>query len=163
LRKHWARSESHSIVSLSNGSEANTEPSRASEQLLLTAIRMLRALKGYLLSWLSENQLVGKVAADRATLFSFSTNVLQITQAIESVEKLALGRGSASIILVFNGTGAMGREPLTDFRFPAVMQGVSGLEAPGGVLDVLEGRIVLPQLRRGDEEGRRAGPSGWSR
>jgi hypothetical protein len=64
---------------------------------------MLRALKGYLLSWLPENQLVGKVAADRATPFSFSTDALHITQAVEGIEKAVLGRVSASIVLVCNG------------------------------------------------------------
>jgi hypothetical protein len=39
-----------------------------------------------------------KVGADRATPFSFSTNALHITQAIEGVEKLALRRVGASII-----------------------------------------------------------------
>jgi hypothetical protein len=70
---------------------------------------------------------VGKVVTDRATPFSFSTNALHITQAIEGVEKLALRRVSASIIFVFNGTGAVSREPLIDLGLPAVMQVGSGL------------------------------------
>jgi hypothetical protein len=62
------------------------------------AIRMLRALNGYLLSWLPKNQLVGKVVTDRTTPYSFSTNALHITQAIEGIEKVLLGRVSASIV-----------------------------------------------------------------
>ena len=87
---------------------------------------------------------MGKVAAYRATPFSLSTNALHITQAIDGVEKLALRRVGASIVLVCNGTGAANLEPLIDFRFPAVMQVVTGLEAPGSVLDVLKSRLVFP-------------------
>jgi hypothetical protein len=70
--------------------------------------------------------------------------VSHITQAVEGIEKVVLGRVSASIILVFNGTWSMRREPFEGFRFPPVSQVVSGLDAPGGVLDVLEGPLVLP-------------------
>jgi hypothetical protein len=92
---------------------------------------------------------VGEVVTDQATPSSSSTSVSHITQAVEGIEKVVLGRASASIILVFNGTGTANREPLIDFRFPAFMQVVSGLEAPGGVLKVLEGRTVLPALAPG--------------
>jgi hypothetical protein len=91
----------------------------------------------------------GGSAAERATTYSFSTNALHITQAIAGVEKLALRLVGASIALVCNGTGVTSRKPLIDFRFPAVMQVVSGLEAPGDILDVLEGRPELPALAPG--------------
>ena len=86
---------------------------------------------------------MGKVVTDQATSSSSSTGVSHITEAVDGILKVVLGRVSASIILVFNGTRSMRREPFVGFRFPAVSQVVSGLDAPGGVLDVLESRFVL--------------------
>ena len=79
---------------------------------------------------------------DQATPSS-STSVSHITQAVDGILKVAIGRVSASIIFVFNGTRSMRREPFVGFRFPPVSQVVSGLDAPGGVLDVFESRFVL--------------------
>ena len=80
------------------------------------------------LSGKPEKLLVGEVVIDQATPSSSSTSVSHITQAVEGIQKVVLGRVSASIILVFNGTRSMRREPFVDFRFPPVSQVVSGLE-----------------------------------
>jgi hypothetical protein len=84
--------------------------------------------------------------ADRyfAELRDSLVSMPHVAHRVDGSLTVALGRGSASIIFVFNGIRSMRREPRIDFRFPAVMQVVSGLEAAGGILDVLEGPILLP-------------------
>src|SRR5271157_793601 len=66
-----------------------------------------------------------------------------VAQGVEGLPEVAFGRVAASVVAIFYAARPLVRQPRIDVAFPAVGKFVLALQPPGGVGEVVEGRIMF--------------------